>query len=207
MSREELLQNIVSAEWTMFRQVHNVGGEADCQHDPETFEIMRKSQLATWDDELLASYQDDLKQAKEQGRNLLSEKYAWMMEETHPEEFLQLRSRLPTVSETSLAQIQEIVNIHLGWQKELAQKYPCLLSLGRPAEAQGQGMTSLATYLRGELLTYSAKTIALYHAKTLDKAARGENEARANLANQVKAYGFATLEDCEAHLAQKKSHS
>ena len=207
MSRHKLLQEIIALEWEMFRQVQNVGGEADCQHDPGTFQIMRESQLATWDEELLQSYSEDLREAKNQGRNLLSEKYAWMMEETHPWEFAKLSQSLPQVSEVSRAQIQEIVDIHLGWQKAMAERYPCLLSHARPAEAKGAGVTSLATYLRGELLTYSARTIALYHAKTLAKAAAGENEARENLANQVKAYGFASLEDCEAHLASKMAKS
>ena len=207
MSRHKLLQEIVAYEWEMFRQVQNVGGEADCQNDPRTFQIMRQSQLATWDEELLQSYCDDLCHARAQGRNLLSEKYAWMMEETHPKEFAEIQAELPLVSERSRAQIQEIVDIHLGWQKAMAERYPCLLSHARPAQSQGQGVTSLATYLRGELMTYSARTIALYHAKTLAKAAAGENEARENLSNQVKAYGFASLEDCEAHLAKKAGRS
>ncbi|MCR5813877.1 MAG: DUF4125 family protein [Desulfovibrio sp.] len=207
MSQGSLLQRIVDCEWAMFRQVHNIGGEADCQHDPKTFQIMRQSQLATWDEELLQSYLDDLLAAQAQGRNLLSEKYAWMMEETHPQEFAELAASLPQVSEECLAMIDEIVAVHLGWQKAVADKYPCLLSHGRPAQDQGLGTTSLATYLRGELLTYSAKTIALYHAKTLAKAARGENEARDNLANQVKSYGFESLEACEAYLASKKAKS
>ena len=43
---------------------------------PDTFKIMRKSQAATWSDELLASYLEDLKTATREGRNIMTEKYA-----------------------------------------------------------------------------------------------------------------------------------
>lgn len=65
----------------------DVGGPASCQMRPDTFKIMRKSQAATWSDELLASYLEDLKTATREGRNIMTEKYARMMESTFPEEY------------------------------------------------------------------------------------------------------------------------
>ena len=201
--REKLIAEIVDREWEMFSQVQNVGGRADCQHDPETFAIMRRSQMQTWDLELLQSYKDDLALAKLSGRNLMTEKYAWMMRTTHPDEYEAIKESLPPVSEEMLRTIDEIVAIHLAWRKEVARKYPCLMGHGRPAEETQGTVTSLETYLRGELMTYSAKTLALYQARTLAKQKAGENEAQANLFNQVRQYGFDSLEACEAHLAAK----
>ncbi len=39
--RDEIIGNIVLAEWTLFQAVQNVGGRADCQDMPNTFSAMR----------------------------------------------------------------------------------------------------------------------------------------------------------------------
>ena len=76
----ELIENIVDREWSMFDRVRNEGGRASCQNDPATFRIMRTSQFMTWPEDLLRSYLADLEAADRVGRNLLTEKYAFMME-------------------------------------------------------------------------------------------------------------------------------
>ena len=48
---------------------------------------MRTSQAEAWTEKLLKSYYDDLLQAKSHNRNLMTEKYARMMESTFPEEY------------------------------------------------------------------------------------------------------------------------
>ncbi|MDY2738998.1 MAG: DUF4125 family protein [Acidaminococcus sp.] len=37
----KLIQRIIEREWTLFDEVHNIGGRASCQDDRETFFIMR----------------------------------------------------------------------------------------------------------------------------------------------------------------------
>ncbi|MBO4369458.1 MAG: DUF4125 family protein [Desulfovibrio sp.] len=207
MDRALLIDALVEREWEMFSTVQNVGGSADCQHEPETFRIMRTSQLNTWDQDLLESYLCDLQEAKEKGRNLMTEKYAHMMRETFPDEYEAIKKELPPVSGECERMINEIVRIHITWQKEVAERYPLLLSHARPAHTEGGHIASLETYLRGELLTYSEKTVRLYYEKTLAKANRGDNEAQENLLNQVKQYGFDSLDACEAHLASKKKRA
>ena len=205
MDRVGVIADIVDLEWEMFSSVENVGGRADCQNDPETFRIMRSSQCQTWADELLASYLEDLQAAKECGRNLMTEKYARMMEDTYPEEYARLAPSLPEISAKALEMIAEILKIHRGWQEELKTSYPKIISHMRPASlaSQANGMTPLETYLRGELQTYSEKTLAIYLQKTLEKVAHGQNEAQENLLNQVKQYGFVSLEECEAKLSTR----
>ncbi len=59
-TKEALVDDIVQMEWERFDKVENVGGQrADCQDNWSTFEIMRKSQFLTWNEELLVSYRDD----------------------------------------------------------------------------------------------------------------------------------------------------
>ena len=92
--RDDLMSEIIKLEWEMFSHVSNVGGPASCQLRPDTFKIMRKSQAATWPDELLTSYLEDLKAATRDGRNIMTEKYARMMESTFPEEYRTLAASL-----------------------------------------------------------------------------------------------------------------
>ena len=64
------------------QQVQGVNGRAACQDDWTTFLIMRLSQFEGWDTDVLESYFEDIVQAEAQERNLIMEKYAYMMEET-----------------------------------------------------------------------------------------------------------------------------
>ena len=186
--RDELMSEIIKLEWDMFSHVSNVGGPASCQMRPDTFKIMRKSQAATWSDELLASYLEDLKTATREGRNIMTEKYARMMESTFPEEYRKLAASLPPVDKETLQKID---------------RYPRLSGKGRPLRTSEDSAmeTSFETYLRGELKTYSARTITLLHELTLRQQQDGVNGAALNLLNQVQQYGYATLEQAEGHRA------
>jgi len=193
--KEELIAKIIDLEWAMFDDVRNVGGRAWCQNDPATFRIMRACQAKTWGDELLASYRDDLVAARSAGRNLMTEKYARMMESTHPEEYAQIADALPPVDPRSLAAIEEIVAINVGWEQALAVKYPRLSAKGRPLHT-GEDTpcaTSFETYGRGELRTYSPKTIGLLHEHTMSLARQEINGAELVLQNMVEAYGYKSL--------------
>ena len=80
MKKEEIIAKIIVIEWKMFQDVPNIGGTAPCQEERQTFEIMRLSQAASWSEAALESYLDDLTEAQKQERNLMTEKYARMME-------------------------------------------------------------------------------------------------------------------------------
>ena len=87
MNKDELIDAIVQLEWPMFAGVNNEGGKAACQMDLATFRIMRISQYSAWGEELLESCLADLRAAQNQGRNLMTEKYARMMKTTFPDEY------------------------------------------------------------------------------------------------------------------------
>ena len=88
----------------MMDKVQNCGGRAHCQDDWETFRLMRTSQMRAWNQPMLDSYLDDLRSAQTEGRNLLCEKYAYMMERTNPAEYaaqMCIRDRLPPEDDQS----------------------------------------------------------------------------------------------------------
>ena len=155
MEHKTLGDAVVTAEWEMFSNVQNVGGKASCQMDPKTFRIMRSSQMDNWDDELLGSYLEDLLNARLEGRNLVTEKYARMMESTFPEEYAQLADSLPPLDLEAMAQVDDIVAAHVSWKEDLDNRFPSLADRGRPLRSRDDrpGWVSMETYLRAELRT------------------------------------------------------
>lgn len=200
--RARLIGELVRREWRQFDRVRNEGGRAGCQDDWKTFEIMRSSQFLAWDEPVLRSYLDDLKTAEAQGWNLLTEKYARMMESTAPEQYAALRERLPARSKRRKAEQEEVVAIHVGWNEATAAKYPRWSGGGRPLHTAEDTpfSTSSETYLRGELGTYSDETFRRYREMILRKKRAGENMVEQIAENQVRRYGYASLADAEKQL-------
>jgi hypothetical protein len=62
--------------------------------------------------------------------------------------------------------------------------------------------TSFETYLRGELKTYSSRTIHLYYEMTLEQKKKGINAEEIHLENMVKKYGYSSLEQAEERYRQ-----
>lgn len=202
MTLEEKKQSLAQEEWEQFQKVQNEGGRASCQDDPETFFRMRRSQFSTWPEELVDSYAADLRQAREEGRLLPAEKYAWMMEHTAPEQFSRIAHLLPAPTELSLRLIEEIVELQVPWMAEYRAKYPALAAGNRPlrAEEDTPYVTSFETYLRGELRTYSEGTLLLYldHLKNLKR--QGKNLSLLIMESMVKSYGYRDLDQAERQI-------
>lgn len=160
--KDKVLNEIIEREQIMFNLVHNIGGRTNCQEDNDTFYIMRYSQQHPFSMEMLASYLEDLKAAKRAGRNLLTEKYGYMMADTEPEYFEKnLKHNLPEVTPEKEALVKQITKKMLGYQNDFMIKYPHFSRRVRTMDAQGNG-TSIGTYMIGELKTYSMKTLNLY---------------------------------------------
>lgn len=198
--KESLIGSIIELEWEMFSTVPNEGGQASCQQDPETFRIMRHSQASVWPEKLLESYLGDLAAARSEGRNLMTEKYARMMETTFPREYKEIAGRLPAVDPDALPLIEEIVAANVAWKQESARRHPALNGRGRAIRSRDDTLygTSFETYLRNELKTYSLKTLRLLHELTGEQKKNGLNAVEATLLHQVKNYGYASLEEAEA---------
>lgn len=200
--KERLIEETVKMEWKQFQAVNNEGGKASCQDDYETFEIMRKSQLLTWDEELTASYLDDLNDALSKGWNLMTEKYARMMESTAPAKYEAFRDVLPKREEARLKIQEDIIEKQVRWAEEFAEKYPKLGKTGRNIHTaqDTEEDTSMETYLRGELGTYSDKTLALYYAMVCRLEGEGRNLTEMNLKYMTEFYGYASLARAEESL-------
>mgnify|MGYP003005199391 FL=1 len=187
----------------MFDQVNEGGARASCQDDKETFYAMRRCQFAAWNEEMKEFYLDDLERAEEAGCNLLIEKYARMMKYTVPKEYAQIEARLPLVTAEKEELVNQIHAISMDWSRQLHQQYPHVAAGGRSLDddaASQFGGTSISTYLRGELLTYSEKTLRAYLRRQQELLAKGENMDRIILEETVKLYGYASLEEAEANM-------
>ncbi len=207
-SKKELVENIVLTEWNQFQKVQNEGGRASCQDDFSTFQIMRKSQYYTWEEPVLASYLDDLKEGDSLGWNLITEKYARMMRHTSPNLYKEFEDRLPPLSPQREKLQEQLISIVMGWTAEMQQQYPALSKTGRSRSSleDTQWNTSSETYLRGELSTYSDATLKLYGQMVLNALRREENLVQNTLSFMVHFYGYKSLEEADkACMAQDLS--
>ncbi len=147
-----LIDNILAIELGWFLTV-NPTITSDCQRNPDAFKMMRGSHFETWPETTLALYLTHIESAREQGRNLVREKYG-KMQQLFP---------ITNSSDT----LSEIVSIQEAWQRETREQYPAIL---RPGDGEG-----FSWYLRCELDTYSPEVLASYLADLKTARAEGRN--------------------------------
>ncbi len=190
---------ILDIEWEMFHSTKNEGGMAACQQDKRQFTVMRSSQFLAWDNETLESYLADLKAARAEGRNLMTEKYGYMMESTVPFNFMLIKDQLPEITPEKEALAAELVAMNVKWAEEFHARYPRIAAKGRPIHksADNEWVTSVETYNRGEVLTYSEKTMKLLLSLYKSAEAEGRNLYSEVLFETVKQLGYTSLEQAE----------
>lgn len=195
----DMIDKVIAEEWSQFDKVENEGGRADCQDDYKTFSIMRKAQYMTWSKEMLESFYADLIAAKNSGWNLIMEKYARMMQSTNPLGYARLEKDLPVINEDRIRIQEEIIKIQVGWMEDFAKLYPKLAGNMRTIRTSSDTSfnTSYETYLRGELCTYSEKTMLLYASFIIGLLKAGRNLAIETMGNTAKMYGFESLKEAE----------
>ena len=196
-----IIDDIIEKEWNMFTNVNNEGGRASCQDDYRTFYIMRASQFEAWDTSSLLFYNNDLDAAVSEGRSLPTEKYAYMMASTAPEEYEKIKGVLPEVSDEKEKLISEIISLSLKETEEFFNKYPGFRNSGRPLYKEDDRLfTSIETYTSGELKTYSENTLASYlkHIKELES--RGESVVFKIYENTARHYGYEDVASAERSL-------
>lgn len=198
--KEQLIFDIAQAEWDLFQLVQNTGGRASCQNDSDTFFKMRMSQWMVFSRETLESYMSDLQKAAKEGRNLIFEKYGYMMETTYPQEFEEIQKHLPAVSPEAEQMIDEIARVHVKWDKEVYAKYPHIRENGRVFQSSEDSVingSSSESYLRGEYKTYSLNTLSLIYEQVMESDKKGENLLEQIVENEVKFYGYESLKDAD----------
>lgn len=201
--REKIINDIIQEEWEQFNRVKNQGGRASCQDNWETFQIMRKSQYLSWPDELLDSILNDLLEAAAIGRNLITEKYARMMESTAPEEYVNLKDRLPYRSPIRLERQEYVIAQEVAWNENLCVKYPNFARHGRNIHTYEDTpwATSAETYLRGEMTTWSDRTFSIYETWIDMLIKSGYNLVQMTAENMVKLYGYTSIEQAEQYFS------
>ena len=199
MKTEDYIADITQWEWAMFQAVNEGHDKASCQNDSTTFFIMRESQFQTWDKESLAAYRQDLMDAKAQDRNLLTEKYAYMMVRADPQLQQSFSRILPEVSLEKKILIRQICQLHLEWDRQCREMYPLMTRGTRPMEMsmERNGVVSTQRYLEGELCTYSEATLqaCLRHAIAAKEA--GRNLCEEILDHTMEHYGFGSAAEYE----------
>ena len=197
----DLVEEVIRREWDQFQRTENEGGRASCQGNWPMFHQMRASQFMTWPEDLLRSYLDDLDEANRVDRNLVTEKYARMMASTAPDEYRErIEPFIPRLSDERVARQERVIAVQVAWARDFRGHYPRLGAAMRvltTAEDTPED-TSFETYLRGELGTYSDRTMALYEAMVEDLQAAGRNLTEQTVANTVRLGGFADLTEAEA---------
>ena len=148
-NRKELLDNIVELESDMFEQLRT-SEPSLCKERLEAFRATRRMAHSVLSTRTLESYLEDLRQAKAEERNLLTEKYARM------------DNKIPPLKLNPI--IDDIVEIEARWMEELSRKYPQTFKYG----------PGFKIYLSCELETYSDDTLELY----FDDVSRAEKEGR-----------------------------
>jgi hypothetical protein len=180
-TRDTLLDLIISLELAMFLEVQNRGGTSPCQERPESFRIMREITHGVLSDTFLQRYLHDLEQARRQGRNLMTEKYALM------EGLIPRRNNDPVIA--------EIVQAESAWRREVAAQFPRVV--------QPEGHAGFCLYLGCELQTYSGAALQAY-AACVQEALRGlRNLTRDRYELLMHKLGYASLAQCEAELATR----
>ena len=194
---QNLAEEITKLEWQQFQLTQNEGGRANCQEDWQTFHIMRMSQFLTWPLDLQESYKKDLERADSNGRNLITEKYARMMESTAPEIFERtIKPYIKPISEPRKSAQEQIILTQVEWAADFRERYPHLglaMRVLKTSEDTEEN-TSFETYLRGELSTYSDDTFAKYQVFIEDLTAKNLNLTQMIITNTVRMYGYDSLE-------------
>ena len=202
--KDELINRIIEAEWSMFDEVNNEGGRAACQDDEWTFYAMRYSQHNAFSVEMLESYEQDIMDAVQEGRNLLTEKYAYMMEYTDPAYFEKnLRKHLPQVSAGKEEIVARAAKLSIKFQQDFEMKYPAFAKAGRPLTGTDGTDVSLHVYTLGELKTYSVRTLELYIRDMRESETNGENIAFRIHRSTALFYGYDSLDEAERRLQNR----
>jgi hypothetical protein len=193
IEKERIIDAILEIEMAMFLTV-NSQKTSSCQEYPESFRLHRHTQFSSWSPDTLQSYLEDLLAAQGDGKNLMRLKYARM-------QGLEPRRNSNPI-------IEDVVRLQIVWQKEMFRKYPALMGNARPLSdgVEPAQMTSFETYTRGELETYSSRTLELLLADMLLKLEKGVNMSQEVYEFLARESGYPSLAEAERRLQDRQSH-
>ncbi len=179
-NKNRTVHRILDIEVDMFLRVPT-GEEPSCRSHMEDMKLHRRGQFSTWSEETCESYLNDLQEAERKGVNLMTVKYARM------------DNLIPPYSDNPL--IQPIADQFRVWQQDMLRDYPHVMRGARDIE-------DFSNYLKGELETYSARTLELLWKDVESYAARGENMSIAVYGYLASQSGYESLESMERALTR-----
>jgi len=182
--RDSVIEQILEIEVEMFLRVP-AEEETSCRTHMSDMKLHRRGQFAGWSNNTCLSYLEDLKKAKDAGRNLMTLKYARM------------DNLIPPLNDSQ--RIPKILDRFVDWQKAFIAQYPAIMSRGRD-------MADFANYLRSELETYSDRTLELLAADVDAAVQEGRNLSMEVYLTLARQSGYATLNDLEMALHGKDSN-
>ncbi|BCS95342.1 hypothetical protein DSLASN_09740 [Desulfoluna limicola] len=190
--KKEIIKKILEGEWEMFSTVNDKAdsdplaqGGPTCRDFPEEFKLHRTAKLMAWSEKTLISYLDDINEAQNIRRNLMTYKYARM------------DNLIP--SENNSPYIDKISKIQLQWQREFIEKYPRIMSGGRALSGgePGTDWASFETYMRCELESYSEKTLQSLFQDIESLRVSGKSMSEEIYKVVVQQKGYKSLEEAE----------
>jgi hypothetical protein len=103
--------------------------------------------------------------------------------------------------------IDEIIRQKIDWQKEMFRKYPALMSGARPIKDESESalVTSFETYARGELGTYSDRTLERLQADQCLKRKQGINMSEEVYEFLTRQSGYPSLAEAERQLMGRRN--
>lgn len=180
-----VLDKIVAYEWDMLQKTNSRQKHLECRNNKYTFHLMRKSQWAIYPLDIQAKYLRDIHLALQDGRNLMVEKYAYMMQDFVAEEFEAIKDRLPSISPKKEELVKAILEQHFIWHDEAKRLLPKTMERGRCSCQTISNEVSIFVYLKGELYTYSEDTLEGILNYNQSLVAQGKNGIVETLKNYV----------------------
>lgn len=182
--KESLINTILDIERDMFIAVPT-SGMCRCKEDLDTFRTHRMAQFMPWSSKTLESYFKDLEVAQQAGLNLMHQKYALMDNQIEGQEGDDI--------------LDKILDIQLKWQRTVIEKYPRIMRRARPllSSVDTDDFTSFETYLRGELQTYSQKTLSCLYEDLMIKLELGINMSEEIYSFLAMNSGYYSLQEAE----------
>lgn len=178
MNKEISITDVVSNEWEMFTNTNNIGRRSSCQDQKGNFIASRAAYWNMFDEQVLSSYLNDLSNAKSNKINLAAQKYGYMMESTDPDYFKTIKHLLVPVSDKKLKLVDSIMLIYMKWEESLISSSLDNKNRVLYKQYDSKYNTSVETYMRGELTSYSEETLSLILAQFLKNVSDGENPVK-----------------------------
>lgn len=157
----EYIQSIILYEWDSFDRVVNFEKRAACQDNIEQFVLMRMAQYLSFSHQVLKSLLADFKRAHEEGRNLISEKYARMMSYTDVVQYERdIKANLKYVSPVKEELICSIRAIYQDSCERCNDMVQTQLH-ARPYVSQAKNISAL-DYFTSEIASWSYRSLRLF---------------------------------------------